>query len=803
MSITIDLILRESQAERSVKLEHFGVNFVADWERIGSLPWERFDDVIFELETPGLRYPGGITAEQGFDITAPNAPTIDLASGATRQIMGAYDFAEFARTHGLSATFIIPTIQMMIEDPATGELVFNPKMAGYIQDFVLQTLISTGGHVHAFEIGNEYETYMTSREYGAFANAVAPIIGTAISDFHATNPSDAPRAGVALQVWTHFANENTTQTLADLEARALNMLDELGSDALAHIDTLVTHWYARAWDRSYAEAYHALGADIEASIDLMRTTESHAGREFDFFMSEWNADHQTPLFFGMAQAPILIRMFSEFVKNDIDHMHFWSAMYHATSLALPNGQLATAGVVMDYLSSNTIGTTVVDLDTGATDIGANAFMGAQGGVVTLSNLTDSGTTVTVSLGQITLDHQIVAIGALEVDPTNADGQYRNFTNLALHNEPDLPARINWDFAFEIDDGALSFTLTPFQTIFIELGAVTLRQGLWDLEQFRVPDLPLRPAAPTLVEFTALAHDFLMGTPGPDTLRAHDQGALVYGGAGSDMIHGGRGDDTLFGGFGHDTIMGGQGDDLIYGGPGNNRLWGGEGDDTIFGGSGNNRFGGGPGDDLLIGGTGSNTIFGGTGQDTIFGGDGPNSLWGMRGDDLIYGGPGNDRIGGGPGNDTIFGNAGNNTIYGGTGNDLLYGGTDDDIIWGGPGNDTIIGGAGNNSLNGGPGDNVLVGGTGNDTMRGGPGADTFIYMQGHQRVLIEDFTFEEQDRLVLDARLWDRAGLSPDAVLDRFGRVVADDTVLDFGGGDIVTLLGISNHAEFAHFIEIA
>ncbi|MCC5965165.1 MAG: hypothetical protein JJU24_03425 [Natronohydrobacter sp.] len=316
-----------------------------------------------------------------------------------------------------------------------------------------------------------------------------------------------------------------------------------------------------------------------------------------------------------------------------------------------------------------------------------------------------------------------------------------------------------------------------------------------------PAPPLMPVEPAPPAREAVPGRWIIGTDGRDTLTGGNGRDFIYGGNGADLIRGGRGNDTLFGGAGHDTIFGGDGHDLIVGGPGNDRMWGEDGNDTIFGSSGNNRFGGGPGNDLLVGGTGNDTIYGGTGNDTIFGNAGNNALWGMQGDDLIVGGPRSDRLGGGRGNDTIFGGGGNNTIFGGMGDDLIIGGPGNDVIWGMDDNDTIFGGAGNDYIHGGRGDDVLSGGPGNDTLRGGPGADVFIFNEGHERLLIEDFTFSDNDRLQLDENLWG-GGLTAEEVVEAYGRVSNGRIILDFGDGDRITLADLTDIGRLPDYIDI-
>ena len=339
------------------------------------------------------------------------------------------------------------------------------------------------------------------------------------------------------------------------------------------------------------------------------------------------------------------------------------------------------------------------------------------------------------------------------------------------------------------------------SLLIVLESITPQPPIPENPTYPEPPAPIVPDPPPPPGMSDVPGLYLIGTGGRDTLIGGNGDDYIFGGTNHDLIYGVEGNNTLYGGFGHDTIYGGSGDDLIVGGPGNDRMWAGGGNDTIFAVSGNNRFGGGAGDDLLYGGTGNDTIYGGEGNDTIYGNAGRNSLWGMRGDDLIHGGDGDDRIGGGRGDDTIYGHGGNDTIYGGLGDDLIYGGAGDDELWGMDGNDTIYGGTGDDFIHGGRGDDVLDGGPGDDTMVGGPGADVFIFREGHDTLLIQDFSFSDQDMLHLDSELWD-GDMTAEEVLAMYGSVEDGKIILDFGDGDVITLAGITNMDMLADHIYI-
>lgn len=306
----------------------------------------------------------------------------------------------------------------------------------------------------------------------------------------------------------------------------------------------------------------------------------------------------------------------------------------------------------------------------------------------------------------------------------------------------------------------------------------------------------------------LGDDSIAGGPGNDSLSGGDGSDTIFGGTGADtiqggdtaadlgdLIYGGDGNDRIFGGFGNDVIHGELGNDAIYGQVGADRLFGeagadtidgGYGNDTIFGGIDNDLLRGGVGADSLDGGDGNDTIFGGTENDVIFGRAGNDQLFGEAGndtldggygDDTLYGGAGNDLLRGNVGADRLFGLDGNDTLIGGAqndalygqvgadrlfgelGNDILDGGDGNDSLFGGDGNDSLYGGYGSDALNGGNGNDLLLGGVGagadwlfggagNDTMNGGLGADRFVFTNGFGNDVIQDFSADDAERIVL-------------------------------------------------------
>ncbi|NKX45208.1 calcium-binding protein [Roseicyclus persicicus] len=232
----------------------------------------------------------------------------------------------------------------------------------------------------------------------------------------------------------------------------------------------------------------------------------------------------------------------------------------------------------------------------------------------------------------------------------------------------------------------------------------------------------------------------------------------------------RANPPLEGTDGPDLLSGGDGDETILGLAGNDTLYGGAGNDTLEGGDGNDVLHGQRGEDHLIGGSGRDWLFGYAQDDRLEGGDDGDRLYGM---------PGHDWLDGGDGRDWLFGNGGRDTIHGGGDNDQVYGLAGHDVLFGDAGNDRVFGGGGNDTLDG---------GAGNDTLTGDIGADVFVFGEGLD--VITDFK-NDVDEIHLDDAMWG-GGLTVAQVISAFGSVVGGNTVLDFGGGNTLTINGLTN-----------
>lgn len=343
-------------------------------------------------------------------------------------------------------------------------------------------------------------------------------------------------------------------------------------------------------------------------------------------------------------------------------------------------------------------------------------------------------------------------------------------------------------------------------------------------------------------------DYIVGDPGADTLE---------GGAGADTLHylssavgvvvrlwnqtaGGAGshaDGDVISGF--ENVTGGTAGDAIVGSDGvSNLLVGNDGDDTLYGLSGYDTIRGGAGADVLNGGSGFDTLdyTDATGKVIV-------RLWNQTatgdiatGDvisdfERVFGGSAGDAI---VGSDNvanyILGNGGADTLYGLSGNDTIVGGQGGDIIHGGDGADTasyadasgpvkialwsgrgytgdsagdrfyaienIFGSNFNDTIVGGNDDNYIRANAGDDILYGKNGDDTFAFYKGHDQDSIYDFVAGAGSEDVIFV-----GGFG--AAFDSFAEVIAAamqvgaNTVINFGGGDQITLVNVQRTALHA------
>lgn len=212
-------------------------------------------------------------------------------------------------------------------------------------------------------------------------------------------------------------------------------------------------------------------------------------------------------------------------------------------------------------------------------------------------------------------------------------------------------------------------------------------------------------------------------------------------------------------------------------------------DVFTGDSHANAFFSGGGNDITTGNGGNDWLSGGEGADTFIAktGDGNDALVGGNGfDTLDY-----SAVGGGVQVNqtagTISGAAGNDTMSDSF--EFIVGSNFADVLTGNNANNALRGGGGDDLINGGGGNDWIAGDTGNDSITLGLGSDMVLFVRGDGHDTIADFLAGPGIVDVINLRM----GASVTSVADVLARATQSgvDTVLDFSGGDMITLLNVN------------
>ncbi|MEE8768162.1 MAG: calcium-binding protein [Rahnella inusitata] len=261
---------------------------------------------------------------------------------------------------------------------------------------------------------------------------------------------------------------------------------------------------------------------------------------------------------------------------------------------------------------------------------------------------------------------------------------------------------------------------------------------------------------------------------------------LTGWAFKDLLTGGAGDDTLNGYGGHDILDGGTGNDRLYGGDSESDTYhfaAGHGKDTVY------EFASKEEQSDTLHFTGVNAAaarFSRQGSNLVIQAYGAEDAVTVSG----YFNSSNDRFLHFAFDDKTLSladlEAMNMTVGGSEGNDSLNGWAFKDLLTGGAGDDT---------LNGNGGHDILDGGTGNDRLSGGDSeSDTYLFAAGHGKDTVYEFASKEEQSDTLHF-----TGVN--AAAARFSRQGNNLVIQAYGAEDAVTVSGYFNSSNdrFLHF----
>ncbi|MBI1169952.1 hypothetical protein GC209_01015 [bacterium] len=613
MTISESAIVRPLSAMGGeISATDFGMNIVLGYERFGSKPWEKFDEIQSQVGSQLVRFPGGTMSEQLFDYANINATSAVASNGAVLQLITPDQFMDYCAATHTRATIDLPVAQLLTAGKY-GSRDFDVTKADEVRSYVDHMLEKAGPDgIATFELGNEYATYMLASEYGKVASAVALIAHQEIDKYYQAHPGhDATRPDIAVQVWGQSAGG--TFSLSDLASRNHTVMAQFNASELASVTAVTNHFYYKEGSNPGDPNFHTytnIQNSINYSLDMMKEWSTLTGRPMDYLFSEWNVSFKDTTNTGLKQISVLLEMFTSFIEGGVTQLDFWSTMYNSTSLGDYHGALQAAGTLFQVMSHDLVGMKATEIPVTSTAYDIHAFAGNGHAELFISSLSDQAMSLKMDLSAYLDRYELTSSRLMQVDLAGADGAFDGRTGLHPWEEPDAPILLTpQSLSALLSTGELAQTLGAHETLILQFDTAPVRLG---------------SAAP----------DRMLGYSGNDRIDAL---------ASSDVIKGFSGDDTLFGGLGDDTIFGGVGRDRINGGIGSDWLFGGSGNDTIEGRANADHIFGGYGNDYIAGGDCSDTLWGGAGADAFIfrEGDKGTDLVGdfsvTQGDFLIYDG----------------------------------------------------------------------------------------------------------------------------------------------------------------------
>lgn len=566
-----------------ISAANFGINMVLGYERFGSQPWEKFDEIQAAVGSKVVRFPGGAETERLFDYANPNATSAVADDGSIRQLITTDAFLDYCKTTHSKATLDLPVEQLLTRGQY-GTRDFNAAKTVEVRAFIAHVLDKAGPQgIATFELGNEYESYMSSKEYGRVASTLALITHQEIDKYYLQHPADAAfKPDVAVQLWGQSVGGSLS--LADLASRNASVMAEFSAAEMASVTAVDSHFYYNEGANAGKPNFHTysnISNMIGYSLSMMNAWSDASGRPMDTMFSEWNVNLNDADNYGLQQVPVLLEMFTAMVAGGVDQMDFWSTMYHATSLGNFRGELQAAGTLFQVMTHDLIGMRATDVPVASDRYDIHAFSGGGRAVVFVSSLIDTALALKLDLSKYLEHYNFASARLMQVDLSKADGSFKSLTGLSPWEEPDAPIKLTaQNIASYLTGGLFSTGLGAHETLVLqfETAATMMGSGRADTLSGDASDNRIDALASSDLVMGLSGNDQLYGSAGNDTLLGGEGMDRIWGGAGRDLLDGGAADDTLEGKASADVIHGGAGNDYLAGGDAADQLWGEAGSD---------------------------------------------------------------------------------------------------------------------------------------------------------------------------------------------------------------------------------
>lgn len=295
----------------TVSHDLFGANVAYSINTDEGTPTETLQSSIeaFELENfrfpAGQAEPDGVAGKDYLDITQLT-DTGDLRPELT-------DFMD--NIEG-GVTLVIPTAGTAVDDYGEG-----------LSDWTEKVMNEYGDKIDAFEIGNEYWSYMGETEYGQKANIAIDALARGIALADVGDPDILVQMATP-NAQSEFHVSVDDRGYADRLSDANNtIIDQLDETSRAHVDGVVEHYYWNdspfPFDGKSTEVRH-----IDVDYDIWH---DRFGRDLDLYITEWNIKANNDVRTGVQSLPLLTEMVENMVELRVDTAHVWPINHNTTN----------------------------------------------------------------------------------------------------------------------------------------------------------------------------------------------------------------------------------------------------------------------------------------------------------------------------------------------------------------------------------------------------------------------------------------------------------------------------------------
>jgi hypothetical protein len=334
----------------------FGANAVYSVHTDAGIPTDTFNSAMDAFEIDNIRFPAGQAElgpgdKDGFDAIDITQLT---AEGDLRP-----ELTSFMDRIDVDVTLTIPT---------------TTPLSSYGDDldtWAEMVMREYGDKISAFEIGNEYWSFMGETEYGQRANIAVQALARGI-DAAGVEEADIIVQMASTYNESEYASSRSSAGFIDRLTAANNtIIDQFSTSTFAEIDGVVEHYY---WNKFPIPFENNSGEINYMDVDF-DVWQSRFSQDLDFHITEWNLKTGNCTGNGLRSMAIHVEMVENMVELGVDSAQVWPIVHNTTNdLGGPadDGVVETdaqgrvvetvRGAIFDLMSEALPGTELIKLD---------------------------------------------------------------------------------------------------------------------------------------------------------------------------------------------------------------------------------------------------------------------------------------------------------------------------------------------------------------------------------------------------------------------------------------------------------